>query len=268
MHNCFLATRSTCTVLRRFSLAHGVSQRSSRVIFDPYTYIPDDQKPSVFSAEGVKYRLAEAKSVAKSSYSSAFIQKHFPSFSHKSFPAVADEVFIGFMNAYRSGDASALRIHCTDGIREGIQQELKAAQLKAGPPSKKGNKSSKSPQSKVLRSAFTVEGFVVPTQVIQMRHGFSTGLARSKDTGFGQVTCLVQSTRRVVHVDSSTGAIVKPLRTNGEDDEETQSDLVHVPSLVVFEVGFNDSKQNWRVARIEEIGSPKEIQDATKAPIP
>ena len=221
----------------------------------------------MFSAEGVKYRLAEAKSVAKSSYSSAFIQKHFPGFSHKSFPAVADEVFIGFMNAYRSGDASALRIHCTDGIREGIQQELKAAQLKGVPKSNKGNNKSKAPQSRVLRSAFTAEGFVVPTQVIQMRHGFSTGLARSKDTGFGQVTCLVQSTRRVVHVDSSTGTIVKPDRTSGGDDEEAKSNLVHVPSLVVFEVGFNDPKQNWRVARIEEIGSPQEIRDATKAPI-
>jgi hypothetical protein len=262
MRSRLLLARSPIAATRRLSLAHGISQRSSGVIFDPYTFVPEDQRPSTFSVEGIKYRLVEAKSVAKSSYSSAFIQRHIPGFSHRSFPAVANEVFIGFMNAYRSGDASALRLHSTDGIREGIQQELKAAQLKALPPSKKVGSKSKAPQATGLRSAFTVEGFVVPTQVIQMRHGFTTGLTRSMDTGFGQVTCLVQSTRRVVQVDcSSVGvAIAQQGPASGGSGEggaewSAEGRLVHVPSLVVFEVGFGDSRQNWRVARVEEIGS-------------
>lgn len=256
MHSRLLVARSPFAATRQLSLAHGVSQRSSGVIFDPFTYVPEDQRPSSFSVEGIKCRLAEAKSVAKSSYSSAFIQRHIPGFSHNSFPAVADGVFIGFMNAYRSGDASALRVHSTDGIREGIQQELKAAQLKAAPRSKKAGSKPKAPPSTVLRSAFAVEGFVVPTQVIQMRHGFAAGLARSMDTGFGQVTCLVQSTRRVVQVDCSSGQSIAQHNPGGRSsDGTTEGRIVHVPSLVVFEVGFGDSKQNWRVARIEEIGS-------------
>ena len=56
-------------------------------------YIPDSEKPGLGSLAGVKFRLEEAKSVAKSSYSSAFIQRHLPSFSHRVFPTVAHDVF-------------------------------------------------------------------------------------------------------------------------------------------------------------------------------
>jgi len=50
--------------------------RASGVIFDPYKYIADEDKPSPFSADGLSLKLSTAKSVAKSSYSSAFIQRH------------------------------------------------------------------------------------------------------------------------------------------------------------------------------------------------
>jgi hypothetical protein len=221
--------------------------RSSGVIFDPYKFVESGKSPPTFSAEGIKSRLETAKSVLKSSYSSAFIQRHVSSFSHRTLPTLAEDVFVRFMDAYRLGDVASLRSIVTEGLLEGIQQELKAQK---GDDPKKKRQSGKFTQRphQQLRSAFIVEGFIRTAQIVQMRHGFTAGHARSANTGYGQVTVIVQSQRKVVTVDSH-GQIVTI------DQETSQKrNVVEVPSLIVLEVGFADPKANWRIARIEEIG--------------
>ena len=259
--------------------------RASGVIFDPYKYIADEDKPSPFSADGLSLKLSTAKSVAKSSYSSAFIQRHIKDFSHRTFPAIAEEHFERFMDAYRTGDMAALRGLVTDGLLSGIRQELKQQEQSAGLNSgSAGGKARSGPKGRgakgqrrvggnseasgrinaaaraPLRSAFMVDGFVRPAEVLQMRHGFAPGAVRQSTAAFGQVTCLVQSRRTVVMVDAlgNTTAGEVPGGTTDAPSGDQSSRRVTLPSLLVFETGLGDSSANWRIARIEEIGSSKD----------
>jgi len=249
---------------RPFSLLGGVSLRSSGVIFDPYKYVPEEDKPSLLSAQGVKAKIDLAASVAKSSYSSAFIQRHFPDFSHRNFPDVAEAVFTKFMDGYRAGDVAALRSCVTEGLLDGVRRELRVQGAGAAAPAASGKAKRKGdggPQAAAsaaggkLRSAFEVSRFVRRAEVVQMRHGFAAGMARDKESGFGQVTCLVFSERRVVHVDAGGNVAKKVSRSSGSSSGGEGDALVAVPSLLVLEVGFGDKGGNWRIARIEEIGS-------------
>ena len=217
------------------------------------------------SVEGVKSRMATAKSVLKSSYSSAFIQRHHKSFDNRTFPKLAEDVFTKFIDAHRGGEVAALRAIVTEGLGEGIKQELKMYQevresIKKG--RSRGGQKQQQPQKE--RSAFVVNGFAREASILQMRHGFTVGQARSAKTGFGQVTVLVQSRREVVVVDSRG-------RTTPKASGQGPSGVVDVPSLIVLEVCFADASANWRIARIEEIAnsSQKEVslhEEAEKTP--
>jgi hypothetical protein len=246
------------------STAGGLALRSSGVIYDPYKYVPPNEA-TTFS-QGITARIDGAKSVLKSSYSSAFIQRHLKGFNHRTFPELAGGVFTKFMDAYRLGDVAALRSVVTEGLLEGIKQELKAQQAAEPPPSKRkkhtqqgrgGGGKQPGPADPLpraaVRTAFVVQDFLKDAAVLQMRHGFSVGKARSANTGFGQVTVLVHSRREVVSVDSK-GQILMVANAAGKE-EVASSGVVEVPSLLVLEVGFGDLKENWRIARIEELGS-------------
>jgi hypothetical protein len=254
--------------LRLASLNHGVSLRSSGVIFDPFTYVPPEDQPSLLSPAGLQAKVTSAASVAKSSYSSAFIQKHFPAFSHRTFPDTAEAAFTRFMDAYRAGDVALLRGCVTEGLLDGLRLELKAYQEAGGGGSGGGgggsatknlnqNRKGKQPLRQgasrevgaKLRSAFVVTKFARRAEVVQMRHGFTAGVARGKESGFAQVTCLVFSERAIVHVDSSGHTVA------GKPGAAAAAATVSTPSLLVLEVGFGDMGANWRIARIEEVGS-------------
>ena len=254
--------------------------QSAGVIFDPYKYVPPEEVPSSFSADGVQYNFAVAKSVAKSSYSAAFITRHIPSFAARSFPEEADSIFKSFMDGHREGNLTALRLVVTDGLLEGLRQELKTAGAKevAGSGQRRGSSSRsagakrKQRQDKEVnatagaergnvRSAFVVDGFVRKSEVLQMRHGFAgsggRGNQRSASNGFGQVTVLVQSRRQVVMVDQCGRRI-------GDEADITR---VEVPSLCVFESSLAEPRGNWRLARIEEIGQHQQKKQEPRNPV-
>lgn len=169
---------------RRFFSTLGIPLRSSGLIFDQYTYV--EKQP--FGYDYLKAKAQEAKSVLKSSYSSAFIQRHIPEFSYRSIPSIAEDLFSKFIDAHRRGDVNALRSILSEGIFDGIREEIH--KQKRQQEISKPNKSSKGTKTltRVFRSAFVIDGFVSSSQVLQMRHGFSlVGSSRSKDNGFAQV---------------------------------------------------------------------------------
>jgi hypothetical protein len=266
-----LCANNACRHQLRWSSTGFSLNRSAGMIFDPYKYVPPEEVPSSFSAEGVQHNLAVAKSVAKSSYSAAFITRHIPTFAARTFPAEADSIFTAFMDGHREGNLAALRSVVTEGLLEGLWQELKAAGAKGAGPrgqrkgvgkstgAKKKQQKPKQQQAGAaggdegkFRSAFVVDGFVRKSEVLQMRHGFAGlgggggGNQRSAGNGFGQVTVMVQSRRQVVVVD---------LHGQRVGDDAT---LVEVPSLCVFESSLAEPRGHWRLARIEEIGQQKE----------
>lgn len=72
----FTAHHRQASCCRRLSTAGFALNRSAGVIFDPYQYVSPEEVPSNFTTEGIQHNLSVAKSVAKSSYSAAFITRH------------------------------------------------------------------------------------------------------------------------------------------------------------------------------------------------
>ena len=129
------------------------------------------------------------------------------------------------MKAHQRGDLKQLRLLVTEGIFQGLERELKSQ-----PPNE-------------LRSAFEVLEFSRPANVVQIRHG------ENKGAGYGQVTALVQSKRRVVKVDAK-GRIA--------GGGEGEGKLLDIPTFCVFETCFKDPRATWRLARIDEFGATED----------
>jgi len=252
---------------RCFSTQHGITLKSSGVIFDPYKIVTKDDTPGLFSSEGVQYRMQSAKSTLYSSYCSAFIQKHIPGFNHHAFTKESEKIFENFIDGHRKGDINLLRSVVTQGLLDGIQKEVNEQQKKQQElynlsiKKKNMNKNKNITNKKikktlsphaldiepVLRKTFTLESFARPPRVLQMRYGFIGNSRKSKDNGYGQITVLLNSIRNVVQVDITGTTMI------GEDNDNEKIQI-KVPSVVVFEVGFNDPSVVWRIARIEEVG--------------
>jgi hypothetical protein len=167
------------------------------------------------------------------------------------------------MDEHRKGNVTALRSIVTENMIEGIREEVQKHQqqqkdqmtaIKTTTRSKNNNNNQNPVGAPVLRKAFTVKGFGMKPSILQMRHGFVGTGKRTQNTGFGQVTVLINSIRNLVQVDTAGNII------GGAEDEDNVIE-VKIPSLVVYEVGFGDPNCNWRIARVEEIDQGKKKKE-------
>ena len=228
------ALRRLPTLGRRCLSTLGVPLRSSGVIFDPYVYTPKADQPPLLSAAGLQYRASEAKRNWRSTVSIAMLQKHLKQgWEHKAFARETHSLFRNFMDAHRRGDLKQLRMLVTEGIYQGLSSELQAQ-----------------PHNET-RSAFEVVSYSRPAQVCQIRHG------NVNRVGYGQVTTMLQSTRRVVQVDVQ-GRIVDERGGGGGGGGGGGEKLLEIPTFCVFETCFLDPGATWRLARIDEHGATRD----------
>mmetsp|Transcript_10726 Transcript_10726/g.13922 ORF Transcript_10726/g.13922 Transcript_10726/m.13922 type:complete len:248 (-) Transcript_10726:170-913(-) len=220
------------------SPAIAAAWKSSGIIIDPFVYIPSDKKKSLFTKEGWGQKRTEWKGHWKSGISAAIIQKHCPDFKPKLFPPIANDCFSKFTAAHAKASFSDLMMVTTESMYQNLKQSLAQQQQQGGKNKGKIREASQG------RLGFELLGWESPTLVLQMRHFFQAG------RGWGQVTCELHPNRRPVLIPwTKANKVIIP---EGEDDVKCISNT----SICVYEISFQDPQKQWKLASIQEIGTP------------
>ncbi|CAM9817407.1 unnamed protein product [Chrysoparadoxa australica] len=242
--------------LRSFSAGNQQGWQGSPGIMDLYTLPPKRRGWLPAAVMGrVTDKIAQTRGQLKTGVCIGHIQRFVKGFNHKDFPAQATALFVEFLRSHREGDLEALGKLVTQRMLQSLAAELEQC---SGPGAgatgrKKGKargrrKGASRSMAETAAPVLSLAGapgvnnagkvrFVYrflemlgPTTVTQVRSSYDEA-----NGGWGQVTCILPTSREVLEVDSQA----REVRRAGAEPV-----VLDTLSVVVYEVCFNGERQS------------------------